>query len=352
MIETKHGDILIADVEAIVNTVNCVGIMGKGIALQFKLKYSDNYHFYKKTCDQGRMIIGQVLVFERNAMDNPKYIINFPTKRHWKGKSTIEDIKEGLKSLVTEIKKLEIKSIAIPALGSGLGGLDWSQVKPIIMNAFLALPAVEVQLFEPNFSPELETITVNTKKPKMTLTRALLIKLLQVYQALGYPHSLLEVQKLMYFMDVLLGNELKLEFAKKQYGPYTNKINHVLQDMENHFIRGYGDRVQKAEIRLLEGAISEADAFLSQKNNYLEKINQVEKLIDGFETPFGMELLATVHWVVMRECEQPLSNIEIISKVHQWNNRKKHLFQSNHIDAAIIRLVAELWIPQISLTSV
>jgi O-acetyl-ADP-ribose deacetylase (regulator of RNase III)/uncharacterized protein YwgA len=344
MIETKHGDILSANTEAIINTVNCVGIMGKGIALQFKLKYPDNYHFYKKTCDQGRMIIGQVLIFERSAVDNPKYIINFPTKRHWKGKSTIDDIREGLNSLVAEVKKLEIKSIAIPALGSGLGGLDWMQVKPIIINAFLTLPEVDIQLFEPHFSPAPESIMVNTKKPNMTLTRALLIKLLQVYQALGYPHSLLEVQKLMYFMDVLLGNELKLNFAKKQYGPYTNKINHVLQDMENHFIRGYGDRVQKAEIRLLEGAIGEADAFLLQKNNYLEKINHIEKLIDGFETPFGMELLATVHWVAVRECNQPLSNTEIISKVHQWNERKKNLFQSNHIDAAIGRLVEEKWI--------
>ena len=151
MIYTKFDDILTADAEAIVNTVNCVGVMGKGIALQFKLKYPENYRFYKETCDQGRMIIGKVLVFSQEAMVNPKYIINFPTKRHWKGKSTIQDINRGLDSLIEEIKKLNIKSIAIPALGSGLGGLDWQQVKSTIINAFSSLPEVDVLLYEPHY---------------------------------------------------------------------------------------------------------------------------------------------------------------------------------------------------------
>lgn len=344
MIKLNSGDILTDCSEAIVNTVNCAGVMGKGIALQFKMKYPDNYKFYKKVCDQGRMMIGQVLVFERPQTNHPRFIINFPTKRHWKGKSTISDIQKGLISLIAEIRRLKIKSIAIPALGSGLGGLNWEQVKAIINDAFSSLPEVEVQLYEPQFSPVVETMAVNTKKPNMTLTRALLIKLLQSYKVLGYPHSLLEVQKLMYFMDELLGNELNFQFAKNQYGPYTNKINHVLQDMENHYIRGYGDRVQKAEIRLLEGAVTEADMFLAHKNNYLEKINRIERLIDGFETPFGMELLSTVHWVATRECGKPLSRDDIIKKIHEWSNRKKNLFQLNQIDAAMNRLSNEKWI--------
>jgi O-acetyl-ADP-ribose deacetylase (regulator of RNase III) len=344
MIKLNSGDILKANTDAIVNTVNCAGVMGKGIALQFKMKYPDNYKFYKKICDQGRMVIGQVLVFEHSQINNPKYIINFPTKRHWKGKSNIEDIKKGLISLIAEIRQLKIHSIAIPALGSGLGGLDWEKVKNIIIDAFSTLPEVEVQLYEPHFSPLVNSMSVNTKKPSMTLTRALLIKLLQAYQVLDYPYSLLEVQKLMYFMNVLLGNELKLQFAKKQYGPYTNNINHVLQDMESHYIRGYGDRVQKAEIRLLEGAINEADEFLSDKKDYLEKINKIECLIDGFETPFGMELLSTVHWVAKQECGHPLLREEIIKKIQHWSERKKNLFQPNHIDAAIHRLSDEKWI--------
>ncbi len=344
MIHTKSGDILAANAEAIVNTVNCVGVMGKGIALQFKMKYPENYKVYKKTCDQGRMIVGKVLVFEQNASAYPRYIINFPTKRHWKGKSVISDISKGLDSLVTEIKRLKIKSIAIPALGSGLGGLDWSQVKSIIIDAFSQLPDVDVLLYEPYYSPSVQTIEVNTKKPKITLSKALLIKLMQVYQALGYSHSLLEIQKLIYFINIPLQSELKFSFKKSNYGPYASSINYLLQDMENHYTRGFGDRVQKAEVRLLDNAIEEADMFLSEKNEYLEHIKKIKQLVDGFETPFGMELLSTVHWVATKECVANANNDEIIGKVHQWNSRKEKLFQPHHINIAINRLREEQWI--------
>lgn len=344
MIQTKFGDILAADAEAIVNTVNCVGVMGKGIALQFKLKYPENYRFYKATCDQGRMIMGKVLVFKNESTSNPKYIINFPTKRHWKGTSIIEDISKGLDSLIKEITQLKIKSIAIPALGSGLGGLDWQQVKSIIIDAFSSLPDVNVLLYEPHYSPSVESIEVNTQKPRITLTKALLIKLMQTYQALGYSHTLLEIQKLMYFINVSLSNELKFNFIKSKYGPYTNSINHLLQDMENHYTRGFGDRVQKSEVRLLDNAIEEADIFLSRKVECLENIKRIKRLVDGFETPFGMELLSTVHWVATKECAINLTNDEIIKKIHQWNSRKAKLFQPHHLNIAITRLREEQWI--------
>lgn len=344
MIHTKSGDILAANAEAIVNTVNCVGVMGKGIALQFKMKYPENYKIYKKTCDQGRMIVGKVLVFKQNTTSNPRYIVNFPTKRHWKGKSTIQDISKGLDSLISEVKRLEIKSIAIPALGSGLGGLDWLQVKSIIIDAFSQLPDVDVLLYEPHYSPSVQSIEVNTKKPKITLAKALLIKLMQAYQALGYSHSLLEIQKLIYFINIPLQNELKFNFKKSNYGPYASSINHLLQDMENHYTRGFGDRVQKAEVRLLDNAIEEADIFLSGKYECLENIKRIKQLVDGFETPFGMELLSTVHWVAINECTINSTNDEIIKKIHQWNSRKSKLFQPHHINIAITRLKEERWI--------
>lgn len=343
MIHAKSGDILTANANAIVNTVNCVGVMGKGIALQFKMKYPNNYKIYKETCDQGRMIVGKVLVFEQDNSISPRYIINFPTKRHWKGKSTIQDISKGLDSLITEIKRLKIKSIAIPALGSGLGGLNWLQVKSIIIDAFSQLPEVDVLLYEPHYSPSVQTMEVNTKKPKITLIKALLIKLMQVYQALGYSHSLLEIQKLIYFINILLQSELKVSFKKSNYGPYAVAINYLLQDMENHYTRGFGDRVQKAEVCLLENAIEEADNFLLDKSEYLEHIKKIKHLVDGFETPFGMELLSTVHWVVTKECTANSTNEEIIKKVHLWSSRKEKLFQPYHINIAINRLRKEQW---------
>lgn len=344
MIHSKFGDILAANVEAIVNTVNCVGVMGKGIALQFKMKYPENYQLYKKTCDQGRMMVGKVLTFEKKSSDNPKYIINFPTKRHWKGKSTIQDISKGLGSLIAEIKHLKIKSIAIPALGSGLGGLDWQQVKSLIIDAFSSLSDVDVWLYEPHYSPSVQSMEVNTKKPRITLAKALLIKLMQVYQALGYSHSLLEIQKLIYFINIPMHDELKFNFKKSSYGPYASTINYLLQDMENHYTRGFGDRVQKAEVRLLDNAITEADEFLSNHTECLENIKRIKQLVDGFETPFGMELLSTVHWVATNECAINPSNEEIIKHVQQWNSRKKKLFQPHHINIAIDRLKEGHWI--------
>lgn len=344
MIQSKVGDILKADVEAIINTVNCVGVMGKGIALQFKLKYPENYQFYKVTCDQGRMLVGKVLTFKCLSSSNPKFIINFPTKRHWKGKSSLEDIKKGLVSLIDEVRQRQIKSLAIPALGSGLGGLDWGQVKPLIVEAFSSLPEVDVWLYEPHYSPSVQAMEVNTKKPRMTLAKALLIKLMQIYQALGYSHSLLEIQKLIYFINILMQDQLKFNFKKSNYGPYASTINYLLQDMEGHYTRGFGDRVQKAEVRLIDNAINAADDFLSGDVTYFENINRIKHLVDGFETPFGMELLSTVHWVSLNECGANASNEQIIMHVQKWSDRKRELFEPHHINIAINRLKQGGWL--------
>src|SRR5215813_9310019 len=147
MIEYRAGDILETDAEALVNTVNCVGIMGRGIALQFKNAYPENFRVYEAACDRGEVQPGRMFVFETRQMTNPKYIINFPTKRHWRGKSRIEDIEAGLKALQHEIQKRGIRSIALPALGSGLGGLDWRDVRPRIDEALSDLD-VQVIVFE------------------------------------------------------------------------------------------------------------------------------------------------------------------------------------------------------------
>lgn len=145
-----HGDLLEADVEVLVNAVNCVEVMGKGIALQFKQKFpADYFKTYKNACRNGDLRIGKVQVYSLGSEIIPRFIINFPTKNHWREKSRIEDIESGLQSLAEAINFYEIKSIAMPALGCGLGGLDYQDVKPLIEKAFLSLPNVEVVLFLP-----------------------------------------------------------------------------------------------------------------------------------------------------------------------------------------------------------
>ncbi len=148
MLELKQGNLLEEDAEALVNAVNCVGVMGKGIALQFKQTFPENFQQYKKACDAKEVQPGRMFTVPTGKLFNPKYIINFPTKRHWREKSKIEDIQTGLKALVAEVQQLDINSIAIPALGCGNGGLDWLEVKPLIESAFVELPEVKAIVFE------------------------------------------------------------------------------------------------------------------------------------------------------------------------------------------------------------
>lgn len=149
MLETTRGDLLRADVEAIVNTVNCVGVMGKGIALQFKLAFPENFAAYRQACQRGEVRPGRMNVFPTRLSRNPRFIVNFPTKRDWRAPSRLEDIEAGLESLTAEVRRLGIRSIALPALGCGLGGLDWEIVRPRIEVAFAGIPEVSVLLFEP-----------------------------------------------------------------------------------------------------------------------------------------------------------------------------------------------------------
>jgi len=149
MIELTQGDLLKQNAEALVNAVNCVGIMGRGIALQFRNAFPENFEFYRSACRRGEVTPGRVLIFDRGIETNPRFILNFPTKRHWRDASRMEDIEVGLRSLLEEAIRLRIRSMAVPPLGCGLGGLKWSEVRPSIEKAFAALPDMRVLLFEP-----------------------------------------------------------------------------------------------------------------------------------------------------------------------------------------------------------
>jgi O-acetyl-ADP-ribose deacetylase (regulator of RNase III) len=199
MIFRADGDLLATDAQALVNTVNTVGVMGKGIALQFKLAFPDNYKAYERACKRGDVQIGKMFVFHRE--DSPRVIINFPTKSHWKGKSKMEDIKSGLKALIQVVKNEHIKSIAVPPLGCGNGGLDWADVQPLITQAFSEVPDVDVQLFYPEGAPKSDEMKIATKRPNMTSGRAVILEVLSRYVLPEYRLTLLEIQKLAYFLQ-------------------------------------------------------------------------------------------------------------------------------------------------------
>jgi O-acetyl-ADP-ribose deacetylase (regulator of RNase III) len=343
VIRSVTGDLLRSDAEALVNTVNTVGVMGKGLALQFKLAFPVNYALYKKACDHGDVLPGKMFVVPMLDSSSPRYLINFPTKRHWRGKSRLEDISSGLVDLVEVIKRYNIRSIAVPPLGCSNGGLDWDDVRPLIIGALGPLTDVSVLLYTPGWSPDAETIQVETKQPNMTLGRAALICALQSYLLPGYRMTLLEIQKLAFFLQVA-GQPLRLDFVKQRFGPYAENLNFVLQRIEGHFIRGYGDRSKGALVRVLPDGIEAARAVLDTSPETLSRLERVTQLIDGFETPYGMELLATVHWVLSESPGIAADPDAVVEAFHAWNERKRTTFRPSHIKLALARLASKGWV--------
>lgn len=344
MIEYKKGNIFETDAEAIVNTVNCVGIMGRGIALQFKKRFPQNYKFYEAACKKQEVRPGKMLVFNTGEIVNPRFIINFPTKRHWRGNSRIEDIESGLAALKDVIVQNGIKSVALPPLGCGLGGLEWNIVKAKMEAILQDLEDVRICVFEPSGAMRTPLSAQNDKIPKMTAGRAALIELIRQYlQGLLDPHvTLLEVHKLLYFLQEC-GEPLRLNYTKAPFGPYAENLRHVLNHVEGYFISGYadgGDNPTK-ELQLVPGAVEDAERFLCDHQKTSENIKKVGALVDGFESAFGLELLATVHWLITRENADTLD--KIIDGTYGWNIHKKQ-FSIRQIEIAAKRLVNQGWV--------
>jgi O-acetyl-ADP-ribose deacetylase (regulator of RNase III) len=340
MITYTTGNILEAETEALVNTVNCVGIMGKGVALQFKQAHPGNYAQYVRACAAGEVQPGRMLITRTGNILPPHYIINFPTKRHWRGKSRLADIEAGLEALLQDIRRLGIHSIAVPPLGCGSGGLDWEDVRPRIEQALAELQDVQVVVYEPRGAPAPDAMIVAQKDGKLTRARAMLLLLFDTYRSQDYSLSRLEAQKLAYLLQAA-GEPLRLNYVKHEYGPYAHNLNHVLQLMEGMFIRGYGDATQRSEIRSMPGSTQAAREFLTDDKDAQQRLEQVENLIAGFETPYGMELLASVHWLAAHE-EPRVSDPEAATEeLQRWNPRKRAMFRPEHVYVAWQRLEAQ-----------
>ncbi len=269
-----------------------------------------------------------MFVFETNQLTNPRYIINFPTKRHWRGKSRMSDIQTGLEALVAEIKERNIRSIALPPLASGLGGLNWSDVRPRIAEALGDVPDVRVAVFEPRGAPDAKEMVKSGEVPNMTPGRAALVGLMHRYLAgLMDPFvTLLEVHKLMYFMQEA-GEPLNLRYAGALYGPYAENLRHVLLAIEGHFVSGYADGadVPDKQLELVPGTLPDANAFLEGNAETRARFDRVVNLVEGFQTPFGLELLSTVHWVATRGGARDADGV--ITQTYAWGDRKRQFSQ-------------------------
>ena len=344
MIEYKTGDLLAEEADALVNTVNCVGHMGAGIALQFKKAWPENFRAYAAACRNGEVQPGRMFVFDTRQLAPPRYIINFPTKRHWRGRSRLEDIEAGLEALIAEVRRLDVHSVAVPPLGAGLGGLPWNEVRMCIEGSLGSLPDLRVVVFEPHGTPDHARGRKTKRKPRMTPGRAALVGLMDRYLAgmLDPFVSLLEVHKLMYFMQEA-GEPLRLKMEKGPYGPYAENLRHVLNDVEGYYITGYGaggDAPDKT-LEIVAGAVEEARAVLAEKRETGQRLEHVADLVEGFESPFGLELLATVHWVATRE--GAASDQESIARTYEWGSRKRR-FRPHQIALARRVLSEQGWL--------
>lgn len=347
MIEEARGNLLEAGVEALVNTVNTVGVMGKGIALQFKRAFPGNFKDYETACKRGGLQLGQMFVHETGAIGTPKLIVNFPTKKHWKSRSKLEDIVVGLQDLRRLVIERKIRSIAIPPLGCGNGGLEWRDVYPQIQKYLGDLVDVQVLVYAPVGTPAAKEMPVRTKRPKMTPSRAALLLAFERYLLRSVSAglsdtnelSIVEAQKAAYFLQVA-GWSTKFDFAPSHFGPYAQAVDQFISYVEGHFIYGYGDGSSgsRATLTLDTNALIEAHVILDNDTEFQATLDRFTHIVDGFEFPYGVELLATVHYVV--ENTHDISTIDdIVAEIKSWSRRKGQIFKREQASLAYDHLV-------------
>lgn len=343
MIKLTQGNILTANVEAIVNTVNVVGVMGKGIALAFKKAFPQNFNLYKSACLKKEVRVGEMFITETDKI-SPKLIVNFPTKEHWRGRSKIRFIEAGMKDLVRVINERQIRSIAIPPLGCGNGGLDWSEVKCIILNELSCLKSeVDVTIFEPGYNNQ---VIPSAKNISLTPARAMLLSALKNYQILGYSINLLVAQKIAYFLQ-RLGEPLNLQFEKGHYGPYSHRLQHLLKYLNGYYLNFKHEDTKPSTnvvINNFDNVSSYIKSGLDDKQK--DRLKKIQELIEGFESPYGLELLATVDFI--NQQEKVKSEDEIINKIGEWTSRKKEIMKPYHIKVAHQRLKDNNYLNSIS----
>jgi O-acetyl-ADP-ribose deacetylase (regulator of RNase III) len=351
MIRFLKGNLIEAKVEALVNTVNTVGVMGKGIALMFKEAFPDNYSRYEAACKAGDVKVGHVFAVERNELFGPKWIINFPTKKHWRHPTKIEWVTEGLLDLRAFIVEHGIKSIAIPPLGCGNGGLDWHDVRVEIENALVGIEGVDIIVYEPTV--KYQNVAKKEGVEKLTPARALIAELVRQYWVMGLECTLLEIQKLAWFLERNIekcsqDNPLDLRFEANKFGPFATRLNHLLNSLDGSYLH--------CNKRIADAGPMDIIWFDDKKKEHLQTylksgpvkpyakaLEVTAKVIDGFESPLGMELLATIDYLLARE-SCATSIVAVKDCLSRWpggpeaGKRKLKIFDDRIIGLALDRL--------------
>ena len=348
MITFIQGNLLEARTEALVNTVNTVGVMGKGIALMFKERFAENFRRYAQACKSGEVRVGHMFITEVSELSGPRWVVNFPTKKHWRSPSKMEWITEGLQDLRRFLIEEKVASIAIPPLGAGNGGLDWTLVRPEIEAALSDLDA-NILVFEP--TQKYQNVAKRSGVEKLTPARALIAELVRRYWVLGMECSLLEIQKLAWFLERKVEEAglapLDLRFVAHKYGPYAERLRHLLDGLDGSYLH-CDKRIADADpfdvIWFDDSRKSFLQAYLkTEAKEYAGVLEATGALIDGFESPFGLELLATTDWLLAKDGLSP-DVTALREGLAHWSGgdnagaRKQKLFDDRSLSIALERL--------------
>jgi O-acetyl-ADP-ribose deacetylase (regulator of RNase III) len=355
MITFTQGNLLEARAEALVNTVNTVGVMGKGIALMFKERFAENFRRYAAACKAGQVRTGEMFVTQVSELDGPRWIVNFPTKQHWRGDSRMEWISQGLHDLRRFLLENKVESVAIPPLGAGNGGLDWAEVRKQV-EAILGNLEADILVFEP--TQKYQNVAKRAGVEKLTPARALIAELVRRYWVLGMECSLLEIQKLAWFLERSIEKAgltpLDLRFQPHKYGPYADRLRHLLEGLDGSYLH-CDKRISDADPQDVIWFDDSRRAFVqtylkSEAKDYASVLEATAALIDGFESSFGMELLATVDWLLTREGVMPTVPA-LREGLRHWRGgidaaaRKEKLFDDRTLGIALERLRAANALP-------
>jgi O-acetyl-ADP-ribose deacetylase (regulator of RNase III)/uncharacterized protein YwgA len=334
------GNLLEAQTEALVNTVNTVGVMGKGIALQFKERFPLNFKIYADACKKGEMQVGKMLVVKEITFNGEKLIINFPTKTEWFKKSQYNYIEDGLKDLANVIAEYNIKSIAIPPLGCGNGGLKWEKVRPMMDKYLGQLSNVAIQIYEPNDAvKEILQKEAVKKEVGLTAARAMLLYALFKYEKLGEVATIFSANKLAYFLQKS-GEPMRLQFVPYKYGPYAQAIEKVLYALNGKYLTGMEQMTARAfePLKLNYNSYEEVEKYVNTNltSDQKQRLESVFNIIDGFETTLSLEILSSAHYLIS---ETPtLTEDQLFEKIQDWSERKKTLVTKEYVHIAMEHL--------------
>lgn len=325
MINYKKGNLFndFNETNAIINTVNCVGVMGKGIALQFKERFPENFNEYITNCNSGELTIGKSFVYAIPNTNPQKFIINFPTKNHWRNPSKLEYIEKGLDNLVNIIDEYNLTSVTMPALGCGNGNLDWELVKPLIEKKLSHLENITFTVYEPNSDS-----TENVKKPSLTLDRKKLLLLIDDYNKATHEERVtyIQVSILSYFLNF---NSSNLNYVLTPTGPYLKAVNNILLSLEPYYIEVTLPKTNNRP-KVIEVKNIKFPNYKVVKND--KSYMTVKKLIEGFETYESLFTLSICHWFKIK-LNKPDKNT-----IYDWLHENNHSINKNLIEKSFNRL--------------